>query len=88
MIPRHLPRIQWNAGLLSKVPLVELTGRNRVLIENHTGVLAYSLEEIQIRVSYGKLVVKGQRLQLLQMNSDKLVITGLIDGLAPIGGEI
>jgi len=71
----------------SKVPLVELTGRNRVLIENHNGVLEYSLEEILIKVSYGTLSVKGQKLQLLQLNADQLVISGLIEMLCPIGGS-
>lgn len=75
-------------GLLSKVPLVELAGRNRVLIENHMGVLAYSLEEIQVKVAYGKLVVTGQNLQLLQLNAEQLVISGNIDALHPIGGKL
>ena len=66
---------------LTKVPLLELAGHSRVLIENHLGVLAYSLEEIQIKVSYGRLVIHGEQLMLLQMSKEQLVITGRIDSV-------
>ncbi len=84
---RVLERLQGSAHALFKTPLVELTGRNHVLIENHSGVLKYSLDEIQVKVSYGKLVIKGQKLHLLQMNSEQLVIKGMIDALQSVGGN-
>ena len=71
--------------VLSKVPLVELAGQNRVLIENHLGVLAYSLEEIQIKVSYGCISVTGSDLRLMQMHKEQLVICGKIDSLHLFG---
>lgn len=88
MKPRFLACLQSCTGDLSRNSLVELTGNNRVLIENHNGVLAYSLEEIQVKVSYGKLVIRGRMLQLIQMNSEQLVINGLIDTLQPLGGKL
>ncbi len=69
-----------------KIPLVEIAGKNRVLIENHLGVLAYSLENIQIRVTYGKLSVNGSQLMLLEMNREQLVIQGNIASLELYGG--
>lgn len=66
---------------LTRMPLVELAGQNRVLIENHLGVLAYSLEEIQIKVSYGCLVIAGNGLKLMELCREQLVITGQIDGI-------
>ena len=35
----------------TKIPLIEIAGEKRVLIENHLGILAYSLEEIQVKMS-------------------------------------
>jgi len=64
---------------LSKLPLVELAGTDRVLIENHMGVLSYSLEEIEIKVTYGKLSVTGSNLKLMQMNREQMVINGKIE---------
>lgn len=67
---------------ISKLPLVEIAGQNRVLIENHLGVIGYSLEEIQIKVSYGKLTVSGAQLRFMQISREQLVITGKIDTVA------
>lgn len=66
---------------LSKIPLVELAGAKRVLIENHQGILSYSLEEIQIKVAYGKLLVIGEKLMIMQMSREQIVITGQICSL-------
>ena len=66
---------------LSKIPLVELAGDKRVLIENHQGVLSYSLEEIQIKVAYGKLLVFGEKLMIMQMSREQIVIAGQICSL-------
>ncbi len=65
----------------TKLPLAELTGFHRVLIENHTGVLAYSQEEITVKVSYGSLQINGQNMMLAEMSREQLVITGQIDGV-------
>ena len=65
--------------VIGRLPLLELAGDHRVLIENHNGVLGYSLNEIQIKVAYGRLSVIGSNLKILQMSKEQLVITGLID---------
>ena len=71
--------------ILSKHPIVEIVGQNRVLIENHQGVLGYSPDEIQIKVCYGCVYVKGSHLQLMQMSKAQLVVCGRIDGLQLVG---
>ena len=64
---------------LCKAPLLELTGDCRIVIENHLGVLAYSTEDICIRVKYGSVAVQGEALCLRQLCKEQLVITGRID---------
>lgn len=64
-----------------KQPLVEISGTGRVLVENHQGIFAYGQEEIQIKVSYGSLVVKGSCLELACMSKEQLIITGHIDSV-------
>lgn len=63
------------------VPLVELTGDRRVLIEHHRGVVAYGCDEIRVRMVYGLLCVSGSGLYLARMTRDQLVICGCIDGM-------
>lgn len=61
--------------------LVEITGENRVLIENHRGVREYSRERIGVKVKYGLVQVCGSCLELRCMTKDQLVISGRIDGV-------
>ena len=60
------------------LPLVEIAGHSRVLIENHRGVIGYSREEIRVRVNYGEIAVGGSCLELNRMSRELLVITGNI----------
>lgn len=64
------------------LPLIEITGQGRVLIENHRGVCCYGREEIRVRVSYGQISVCGCRLELARMSKQTVVITGRIDSIS------
>lgn len=68
-------------GIMPGVPLVELSGDRRVLIEHHRGVIAYGCREIRVRTAYGILCVSGSGLYLARMTGEQLVICGCIDGL-------
>lgn len=85
MAKRHILSQIHNCENLIKQPIVEITGQNRVLIENHQGILAYSREEIGIKVSYGKVVITGSDLNLLQISCEQLVVKGHIDSLQLCG---
>lgn len=67
---------------LPRVPLVELAGENRILIENHKGLLEYGCNEIQVKVSYGILCVYGRKLHVANMTRQRLVIAGCIDSIS------
>lgn len=62
-------------------PIVEIAGSQRVLIENHLGVLGYSRERILVKVKFGCIHVCGCGLELLRMTREQLVIRGRIDGV-------
>ena len=64
---------------LPGVPLVELAGDNRVLIECHRGVREYSPGRISVRVNYGEVRITGRGLTLAVMSRQCLVISGAID---------
>lgn len=63
------------------MPLVELAGDRRVLIENHKGVTEYSREKIRVQVRYGQLCVCGAGLELAMMSREQLVICGRVDSI-------
>lgn len=66
---------------LPGLPLVEITGDRRVLIENHRGVLQYGKDKICIKVKFGQVSVHGCGLELERMTKDGLIICGRIDGV-------
>lgn len=63
---------------LSGLPLIEICGQNRILIENHRGISGYSGCEIQVKVCFGRVIVCGENLKVTNMSKEKLVIVGNI----------
>lgn len=66
---------------LPGMPIVEVAGDRRVLVENHHGVCAYSTERILIKVAYGCVCIQGCALELLRMSADQLIIRGKIESI-------
>lgn len=66
---------------LPGVPVVEMAGDRRVLIERHSGVSEYSRERICVKVRYGIVCICGCGLELTRMSREQLVISGRIDSI-------
>lgn len=66
------------------IPIVELAGDSRVLIENHGPIVEYRPERIRVNLNYGQLCICGQKLHLSRMSQAQLVISGVIDSLTVI----
>lgn len=66
---------------LPGVPVVELAGDRRVLIERHGGVTQYGREKICVKVRYGLVQVCGCGMELTRMTREQLVISGRIDSV-------
>ena len=61
--------------------VVELTGGNRVLIENHSGVKEYGSTLIRVKVRFGSICVCGCNLELAKMTKGQLIISGQIEAV-------
>lgn len=72
---------------LPGLPILELVGDQRVLIEGHRGVVGYTSQCVCVKVRYGKLAVCGKDLRLSHMSKEQLVITGRICEIKVSGGE-
>jgi len=70
------------------VPLVELFGCSRVLVEHHRGVICYGSCEIRLRVDYGQVCILGKSLELVKINRGQLVICGDIACVQLIRKEV
>lgn len=75
-------RAELEAEPMPAQPIVEIAGDQRVLVENHKGVSAYSSERILINVSFGTVCICGCGLRLIRMTKEQLVIRGRIDAVS------
>ena len=67
---------------INGVPIIEIAGEKRVLIENHCGMREYGPDRISVNVKYGYITVCGEQLKLLEMTREKLVIHGRISSVS------
>lgn len=85
-VGKYLDRMMLGAGLkaeaLPGLPLVEMVGKRRVLIENHNGVNCYTENEIHVNSRLGDIRIVGEKMSLVHMTKDCLVITGYINGVS------
>jgi sporulation protein YqfC len=63
---------------LQRKTLLELYGMDRVLIQEHRGILAYGTESIRVGTSYGVAVIEGLELRVCCMSRTQIVIRGKI----------
>ena len=69
------------ADVVAGLPHLEMVGSRQLYLEHHTGILAYSEEQIDANTTAGVLRVRGQRLTLLVMTGEELRIGGRIDAV-------
>ena len=67
--------------------LAEVYGTDRILVEEHRGILSYGTECIRIAATYGLLTVEGEELRLCCMSRSQLVIRGKLSRLRMEGGS-
>ena len=58
--------------------LIEIVGSDRILIENHKGIIAYTCEVIRVRTADGIVSVCGSNMAIQCMSKFQLVVTGCI----------
>ena len=58
-----------------RCPLTEISGNHRVLIENHNGIIAYS---ICICTAIGIIRIEGDNLEIKCISKDRVIIAGNI----------
>ena len=69
------------------MPVIEIAGDCRVLIEYHKGVSEYTSDHISVKVRYGQVCVWGERLEVACMTSTQLIVRGNIHRLELVKGD-
>ena len=73
------------ADVVAGLPRLEMVGSRQLYLEHHTGILAYSDQQIDANTAAGVLRVRGERLTLMAMTAGELRIGGKIDSLEWVG---
>ncbi len=81
LLSRLTEDLELPGEILPGQSLVELVGDSRVLVENHQGVTEYSRCRIGATVSFGRVLVCGENLELARMTQRQLVITGRVEAV-------
>ena len=69
------------ADVVAGLPHMEMVGSRQLYLEHHTGILAYSQEQIDANTTAGVLRVRGEQLTLLAMTGEERRIWGRIDAV-------
>lgn len=67
--------------VVSNVPRITMTGRERLHVEQHQGLVDYEQECIVLRTACGLLRVSGAGMSFLLYNAAEALITGRIDSV-------
>lgn len=65
----------------TNIPKITILGFEKMLVENYKSILEYQEFYIRISTHIGILNINGYELNLNEMTSDDLLITGKIDGI-------
>jgi sporulation protein YqfC len=60
------------------LPKITVIGREELYIENHRGVIEYSLTRLRVNLSRGFLEIEGDDLEIKALMADEMKITGKI----------
>ncbi len=62
--------------VICDLPRVSLSGDKEIFIENHKGILEYTSKSVRIKMHDGLMNIKGEKLRICEMQTDRLLVTG------------
>lgn len=63
------------------VPILTMTGRMELCIENYRGIIEYTDVLIRVQSKSGQIKVSGKRMQIEYYTNDEMKITGQIQSV-------
>lgn len=87
VFPKILRPLETVAGEASPhLPLVEISGTEKILVENHRGILEFKDSCIRILVIFGEICLMGQGLTIASMTAQQLLIQGQLEQILYLRG--
>jgi len=73
----HIPR-----DVVAGEPVITVTGRRNVYIENYKRIISFLDDEIKIQGKTCRIIVQGKRLAIQYYTGDDILISGLIHSVS------
>ncbi|SHK79611.1 sporulation protein YqfC [Desulforamulus aeronauticus] len=67
--------------IMLDLPKIVLVGNLQVFIENHRGIVEYTVEKVRIKVGEGEVGITGHDLMLRNIKMDEICVEGHIKSL-------
>lgn len=64
--------------LVLDLPKLTVIGRNEIHLENHRGIIEYSLNRVRVNLSRGYLELEGSDFEIKALLPDEMLIVGEI----------
>jgi sporulation protein YqfC len=78
IIPDGADRLGLPKDVALGVPILTVTGRRELVLENYKGILSYEEDQIQIQTKEGKVCVSGKGLKVAYYTDEEMKLTGRI----------
>lgn len=65
--------------VMLNLPLISITGREEVTIENYKGIMEYGDEVIRVNTASGIIRMTGKELLLKQLTAECVIVSGKLE---------
>ena len=72
----------------SELPKITISGFDEIIIENFVGILEYEEFFVRIKTYIGNVIINGFNMRLTQLNSEDIMVKGIISNINFEKGEI
>ena len=72
----------------SDLPKITISGFDEVIIENFEGILEYEEFFVRIKTHIGNIIINGFNMKLTQLNSEDIMVKGIISNINFEKGEV
>ena len=73
--------------VISDLPKITVSGFDELVIENFVGILEYEEFFVRIKTHIGNVIVNGFNMKIIQLNSEDIMIKGIISNINFEKGE-
>ncbi|MCK9221610.1 MAG: sporulation protein YqfC [Limnochordia bacterium] len=87
LLKRLIRAFELPEDVVLDLPRITMVGKYQLYVGNHRGILEFSQTQVRIQSKYGPIGVKGQKMRIISITNNELMIDGLIDQVLLDGAQ-